>query len=452
MIAVAFSTCFSAAAQDAEYVDTLSNGNVEITSYGEKHAIIAVGSYLGSLSDIYGLDLYYFYYLSAAQRMYNVLVDKYSFSDDNIHVLINLLPGLEEPENFNSNIIDDDNNKANLQAAFSSVGSMSSDGLLFFTWIGHGNIDKFSLPADSISTKPIEPEPLFGNYLTASELAGYASGIAGKIIYVLQPCGSGSFCDDLSGEDRIICTSTMPGEIWGDGWVEAFIEALAGEGDTNGTRSGMKIGNGNKDGTVSIHEAYYFAAQYLYEITSQRKNHSLLEDNPANGNSGSFYLSSEYDPTREDKDGYYAYKTSLNGVYEDNPDSDPVVSKSLSKSKLQSFISQLKSKPLVKSLNPDKSIVTQISSQKLQLNINPVNLINQIQPVSSVAIPISNINIAVNPVIINNPTQNPTIQINPIQVIPEETNTENEDEEDINESQQTIRSIQTLIKNLVNQN
>jgi len=83
-----------------------------------------------------------------------------------------------------------------------------------------------------------------------TELASFVSNIKAKMTFFLQPCFSGAFIDDLSGENRVICTASRGSEP-ADSWIGFMREALNFEVDADY----------NKDGAISILEAYEYTAK-----------------------------------------------------------------------------------------------------------------------------------------------------------------------------------------------
>ena len=99
------------------------------------------------------------------------------------------------------------------------------------------------------------------------ELENYVENINAKMIFLLQPCFSGGFIDNLSGENRIICTSSRGNEP-SDCWVEIFIHAL------NKDYNGVDL---NDDDKISILEAYEYTAKEDYN-RYQDLFHPLIDD------------------------------------------------------------------------------------------------------------------------------------------------------------------------------
>lgn len=149
-----------------------------------------------------------------------------------------------------------------------------------------------------------QPETLFD-----WEMANYINGIRGKFIFVLQPCHSGGFIEELSGENRIICTSARPRQIAGYGWIGQFRAAL----ENNGVNADY-----NNDGNISIREAYEHANSIIQERynrdtdPNKKPQHPLIDDN--GDGIGSHFDESGYDPENPESDGYLANHTYLQGT------------------------------------------------------------------------------------------------------------------------------------------
>ena len=149
---------------------------------------------------------------------------------------------------------------------------------------------------------------IFGNdveKLYDDELMSYINGINAKIIYALQPCVSGGFISELSGENRIVCTASRGFELADASWIEPFIRAL------NKTYPEADLDN---NGKISILEAYRYAAGNVEKQLSQHPNfppqHPLIDDN-GDYIGHHFYETNYYDPIDPNKDGYLAAHTFL---------------------------------------------------------------------------------------------------------------------------------------------
>jgi hypothetical protein len=99
-----------------------------------------------------------------------------------------------------------------------------------------------------------------------TELASFVDNIKAKMIFFLQPCFSGAFIDDLSGENRIICTASRGSEP-ADSWIGLMRKALNFEVDADY----------NNDGKISILEAYEYTAKEDYKIYGDLF-HPLIDD------------------------------------------------------------------------------------------------------------------------------------------------------------------------------
>jgi len=153
---------------------------------------------------------------------------------------------------------------------------------------------------------------IFGNdvdNLYDYELYFNTKYIEGKIIYALQPCNSGGFISELSGENRIICTASR-GFEFADCWIGPFRQALDRiDEDGDGTPDADLY---PQDGNISILEAYRYAANYVEE-NFPGKQHPLIDDNSDHirGTGHHFYETTYYDPNDPEKDGYLAANTFL---------------------------------------------------------------------------------------------------------------------------------------------
>lgn len=145
---------------------------------------------------------------------------------------------------------------------------------------------------------------IFGNdvqKLYDYELADYFGEIEGKITFVLQPCDSGGFIEELSGDDRIICTASRGFQI-ADEWIGPFIKSLR-KLDTDG--DGKIDGDlYPEDGEISILEAYRYAADFV-ELKHPGEYQPLIDDN-ADSVGHTFYETNYYDYETEGKEGYNA--------------------------------------------------------------------------------------------------------------------------------------------------
>jgi len=295
-----------------------SNENNQIES--EKYAVIVVGRFAGRLRDLFpeNFQKYYRWYLNAAGMMYSSLKENYNYKDENIFLLSSLRERYEMPDSFDASWVDFNSTKDNLKHImnrFKPGGDiwLDSHDSLLFCYINHGsdedskNNGKFShdtffgFPYDFENMRDILSYFIFNKNkepytLYDWELASFCENLyAVKIIFLLQPCYSGGFINDLSGINRIICTASTEGETATESWIEPFIKGLNGDADTN------------DDKQISLLEAYEYAARKVLEKTSDE--HPLLDDN-ADG-IGHHFSEIGYNPSQPNVDGYLAGRTYL---------------------------------------------------------------------------------------------------------------------------------------------
>jgi len=264
-----------------------SNSEFYTHQYSQRYAMIVIGEYQTSQ--------HYIWFLKAAQNLYNVLKsENYGFSDDEIFVLLTIKGQWNEPDIFDDSIVDYEASEANLQNVldrFKSGGEneLSSDGLLFFTFIDHGRNDVFGLEG--------------GDSVSSSELYSYTEGINGRSIYIFQPCMSGSFVDDMSKPGRIVAASVLPFQSEG-GWIESFTRGL--DGVTDSDHPNGAIDSRPDDDRISFEEAFYQAAYHIQDDAPLGK-YSLLDDNGDGKGSAPFLFDGKgYDINDKTKDGYRA--------------------------------------------------------------------------------------------------------------------------------------------------
>lgn len=287
---------------------------------GDAYAIIVVGRYAGRLQDIFpkNFQQYYTWYLNAAAKTYSMLKDSYGYTDDHIFLLVSLRDRYQIPNSFDPDWIDYPSTKEHVKLVLEKCKPggdiwMKDDDTLVFTYINHGMDEKernngkyahdtfFGFPYEFDSIKDIISYFVFRKDIEQFrlydwELAQFCENIhSGKKIFILQPCFSGGFINDLSGINHIVCTASREDEYAAESWIEPFIQGLAGKADANG------------DGKISILEAYEYAARKVNEKTSTE--HPLLDDN--DDGVGHHYSEVGYDPTNPSYDGYVSARTYL---------------------------------------------------------------------------------------------------------------------------------------------
>lgn len=287
---------------------------------GDTYAIIVVGRYAGRLQDVFpkNFQQYYTWYLNSAAMTYSMLKDTYGYADENIFLLVSLRERYLVPDSFDPDWIDYPSTKTHLKLVLDKLKPggdiwMKDDDSLVFTYINHGMDEEekengkyahdtfFGFPYEFDSIRDIISYFIFkqnvGEYrLYDWELAQYLENIhSAKKIFILQPCFSGGFVNDLSGINHIVCTASREDEYAAESWIEPFIRGLAGKADANG------------DDKISILEAYEYAARKVNEKTSNE--HPLLDDN--DDGIGHHYSDVGYDPTNPNDDGYVSARTYL---------------------------------------------------------------------------------------------------------------------------------------------
>lgn len=131
--------------------DSFKQVNKENNETKQKYAIIIVGSYFNrkiNIPSIKSISQYYKWYLNDAGKTYTMLRDRYNYSEENIFLLVNLLPEsfFEIPtKTFNKSWIDGKANKENLKEILNSFKlggkrELSEKDQLLFLMINHGGI------------------------------------------------------------------------------------------------------------------------------------------------------------------------------------------------------------------------------------------------------------------------------------------------------------------------
>jgi hypothetical protein len=127
------------------------------------------------------------------------------------------------------------------------------------------------------------------------ELNDYTRDVpARRIIFVLNPCMSGGFINDLSGKNRVIITASKEDELANAPFIGYFYYGLNGDADNNG------------DGRISLAEVFDYTSnkvkEWLINRPEETPEHPLLDDN--GDRAGHNIAESDYDPTTEGKDDY----------------------------------------------------------------------------------------------------------------------------------------------------
>ena len=303
----------------------------------EKYAVIVIGLYSvitewniskwgpnNGWPNLALIQQYYEWYMEDAAGLYNVFKNEYGYDDEHIILLAQQLPNLgivnettgvtyfTMPDVMNPDWIDYTSDEEILKEVLNSFKEGGSRQLddndqLFFSYINHGNVNKdgdgfFGFPIIkfgqiiryllSLLGFPIDRFPRLYDY----ELAEYIEGIEGKLIFALQPCKSGSFIEELSGENRVILTSTRADES-DNGWITHFRKTF---------NEYKEYVDQNGDEKISLNEAYNYSAYWLEVLVG---THPQIDDN--GDGVGHFITDPEYDPYTLGMDGYLASSTFL---------------------------------------------------------------------------------------------------------------------------------------------
>jgi len=149
-----------------------------------------------------------------------------------------------------------------------ALGQRSAPGdTVFLVYIGHG-----SQQGDDVRLNLPGPDPSAGDVRSAFDV------LAGRtVVFVNTASSSGAFLEPLSGERRIIVTATKTGgERDETEFAQYFVEAYGGD-DTV-----VAAADGNKDGRLSVLEAFVYARQRVVEHYEQDglllTEHAQLDD------------------------------------------------------------------------------------------------------------------------------------------------------------------------------
>ena len=303
----------------------LVNSNMTVHYYEKRYAVIIVGYYNDSQ--------YYQWFTNDAQRQYDVLTKKYNFSDEDIYVLVTQIEEWANNLGMDPTIIDYTATLTNITMVFTQLASVISENdLLYVVVIDHGadthhlyfkrlgiDIDfwqgifahdtffclektentnkEFMIPLINLRKNTNQSE--VGERVYDRELNEYTQMIhARRIIFVLQPCFSGGFINDLSGSNRVILTASTEAQLANAPFIGIFYHGL------NGSANDI-----NQDGRISLGEVYEYIAKNVSEWIQKypdgnggRFQFPLIDDNGdkighRNGDFG-------YKPNVLNKDGY----------------------------------------------------------------------------------------------------------------------------------------------------
>ena len=245
-------------------------------TYDNKYALIIMGGYEPSGTNLYG------WYWGDCYRMYNRLINNFSFSPSNIRLL-----SYGDSATVHSNEVFDISTVSNVTQAYQWLAQTSTSGdLCYIFWVDHGSPTTFLLNDGHI------------NHTTLGTLtkAINARCVAGAY----NPCNSGAIVDDVSANNVISVTSVLPTQLNSFGWAGAWTTGVTG----GGTNDPSDL---NGDGYVSFSEMFEWIAP---KALSYGEN--CTYDDNGDGNY-SILSSLNYNPNLPNYDGHFGKDHSLSG-------------------------------------------------------------------------------------------------------------------------------------------
>jgi hypothetical protein len=196
---------------------------------------------------------HYNWFLSSTAMAYKLLNNN-GYTDENIYYLFE---DKKEPD------VDYLSTMSNFKEVIRDIKSRSgiADTILMIL-IGHGGFDGVNSYCC-----------LSDNNLYDTEMADmFKDIIRNKLIFVFSPCNSGGFIDNLSGNNTVVITSTRKDEANRAAFIEPFLAAFDGPGDSD------------IDGKISFAEAFNFASasvkqQYADNSWGIPAEHAQIDDN-----------------------------------------------------------------------------------------------------------------------------------------------------------------------------
>jgi len=239
-------------------IDPETESNTEITTaqttldYGGQN-VQATQKFAIIISGASNDRQHYNWFLSSTTMAYKLLKNS-GYTNENIYYLFE---GKNEPD------VDYLSTMSNFKEVVRDIKSRSgiADTILVVL-IGHGGFDG----SDSYYC-------LTDNNLYDTEMADmFRDMIRGKLIFIFSPCNSGGFIDNLSGNNTVVITSTRKDEANRAAFIEPFLAAFDGPGDSD------------SDGKVSFAEAFNFASasvkqQYADNGWGILTEHAQIDDN-----------------------------------------------------------------------------------------------------------------------------------------------------------------------------
>jgi len=307
---------------------TMKDLNDTMFYYNERYAVIVVG--------LYKDKLHYQWFTNAAQQQYTVLTETYGLNSSKIYVLLTLREEWADVLKINPAIIDYNSTEENISMVFNYLKTiLDDDDLLYIAVISHGgdthhlffeNIkidfdlwqgivahDTYfgleDITNDSINIFKLKNIlDMNGNHSTIDncvfdyELNEYTKEVnARRIIFVLQPCFSGGFVNDLSKENHIIFTASTEAQLATASFIEYFADGLNGSAPDS-----------NYDGRISLGEVYEYTAGLVYQWIHDnpdeykgRREYPLIDDN-GDKIGHRYHGWFGYNQNKANKDGYTA--------------------------------------------------------------------------------------------------------------------------------------------------
>jgi hypothetical protein len=157
----------------------------------------------------------------------------------------------------------DNANRENVRRVLGAMRQqLGPDDLLLIVLIGHGTFDGASAKFN-----------LIGPDLDAKEWKQLLEGLAARLVFVDTTGSSFPFLQELSGKRRIVITATdSPGQGYDTVFPQFFASAFDG-----------LAADADKDGRISIWEAFSYASQAVQRWFEQRRQLSteraLIDDN-----------------------------------------------------------------------------------------------------------------------------------------------------------------------------